>query len=120
MQSRKRTLQDETGDVWLISVDGGKIKLESKQPDPVADYGNRNSARARTLEAATMSMIAYFMQFGDTKEQAEEKVGQFSSETASYLYAYTLGNKKSLVDAINASLLLFMDSQTKAFLVNLL
>jgi len=80
-------------------------------------YKLRTEAREKTLLDATMNFVGYFMGLGDDKATAESKVSQISTEVASLLYVYTLGNTQPLIDAINASSLPFMDAAAKAKLV---
>jgi hypothetical protein len=62
---------------------------------------------------ATMNFVLYFTELGDSKEIAESKVTQLSTECSSYLYAFVLGNTNALIDCINSSSLLFMDDLAK-------
>jgi hypothetical protein len=80
-------------------------------------YMNRVREREFTLGKATMNFVGYFMGLGDDQATAEQKVTDLSTEVASLLYVYTLGNVQPLIDAINASALPFMDAAAKAFLV---
>jgi hypothetical protein len=60
------------------------------------------------------------MGLGDDQTTAESKVNDISSETAPFLYVYTLGNSTPLFDAINSSVLAHMDAPAKTELINLL
>jgi hypothetical protein len=82
-----------------------------------ADYMSRTDRRQQVLMTATMNFVAYFMGLGDDQVTAEGKVSQVSTDVASLLYVYTLGNTQPLLDAINASTLPFMDAAAKAQLV---
>lgn len=117
MQFKKQEVIDENGKVWLLSISGGAIKLEAPQVDAVADYSNRNKTRKRQLEKATMDLVGYFMGLGDDLLTAQGKVGQLSDSLAVYTFNYTLGNIQPMLDAINASGLVFMDDPAKAFAV---
>ena len=83
------------------------------------DYNDRNSVRQNQLNQATMNFVEYFVGLGDTLEVAEGKVSELSSEVASYVYIYILGNME-LIAQINASSLVFMDAPAKAFLIDAL
>lgn len=82
-----------------------------------AGYFNRSEKREIKLMTATMNLVAYFMGLGDTQENAEIKVSTISTEVAAYLYVYKLGNKQPLFDAINLSVLPFMDATAKTKLI---
>lgn len=88
--------------------------------DEVVFYGARCDLRETKIMTATMSFVNYFIGLGDDKELAESKVTQVSTEVASYLYAYVLGNKIPLIDGINNSTLPFMDANAKAELISYL
>jgi hypothetical protein len=77
-------------------------------------YELRSEERERVLMWATMEFVTYFIGLGDDQATAESKVSQISTEVASLLYVYTLGNTQPLIDAINASALPFMDAAAKA------
>lgn len=81
-------------------------------------YNARCIGRQTQLMQATMDFIEYFVNLGDDRATAESKVTQLSTETATYLYAYVLGNKQPLIDEINASSLPFMDAAAKQELVS--
>lgn len=81
-------------------------------------YISRCYNREFTLNSATMNFIDYFINLGDDKNTAETKVTDLSTEVAAYLYAYVLGNKIPLINAINNSTLPFMDVDAKTFLIN--
>lgn len=81
-------------------------------------YQLRTAAREKQIFVATMEFVAYFMSLGDDQATAEDKVTQLSTEAASLLYVYTLGNTQPLIDAINASTLPFMDSTAKTFIID--
>lgn len=78
-------------------------------------YKSRNEQRQRVLEDATMGMVVYFMGLGDDQPTAEQKVKDLSTEVADKTYIYVLGNTQPLIDAINASILPFMDAAAKTF-----
>ena len=82
-----------------------------------AAYDGRCEKRQKTLYIATMNFVKYFMELGDTQTTAESKVSQVSTESASYLYAYVLGNKDPLIASINNSTLSFMDDEAKSKLI---
>lgn len=96
-------------------------KVWKKEQVVVAKYDKRCKKRGITLMQATMDMVAYFMGLGDTKEEAESKIGQVSTSVASLLYAYKLGNTQPLIDAINnidEQEMPFMDDEAKQELIN--
>lgn len=95
------------------------MSLEPKViPNPTtADYMSRTDRRQQVLMTATMNFVAYFMGLGDDQATAESKVSQVSTEVASLLYVYTLGNTQPLLDAIQASTLPFMDQAAKDKLI---
>lgn len=93
-------------------------KIFRKSEVVVANYDARNEKRELTLITGTMNFVGYFMNLGDDQQTANDKVGQLSDEVASFLYAYRLGRTQTLIDAINASTLPFMDADAKAFIVN--
>lgn len=80
-------------------------------------YELRTEERERVLMLATMDFVAYFMGLGDDQATAESKVSQVSTEVASLLYVYTLGNTQPLLDAIQASTLPHMDQAAKDKLI---
>ena len=80
-------------------------------------YNSRCLVRQTQLMQATMDFVQYFMNLGDDKPTADQKVSDVSTEVAIYLYAYVLGNKTPLLDMINASVLPFMDQTAKDFLI---
>jgi hypothetical protein len=79
----------------------------------IHEYSKRCNYRQSVLIESTANFILYFIELGDSKEEAEFKVTQLSTECASYLYAYVLGNTNSLINCINESKLPFMDSYAK-------
>lgn len=81
-------------------------------------YAERCNTRQDTLIIATMNFVQYFIGLGDDKPTAESKVSQLSTEVASYLYAYVLGNKQPLIDGITNSNLPFMDAAAKQKLIS--
>lgn len=110
------------GTLWKITVnDKGKAKPEKVDtPDPIVDYGNRNSERRSTLELSTIQLVGYFMALGDDQATADGKVKQVSNEVAPFLYLYVLGNTQPLLDAIsdlNEVIYPFMDTTAKAYIV---
>ncbi|NIQ14803.1 MAG: hypothetical protein GTO02_10510 [Candidatus Dadabacteria bacterium] len=85
------------------------------------DYMNRSLVnRFGTFCKATMNGVGYFMSLGDTQADAEDKMRQLSSELrandAGAKFDYVLGDTQPLIDAINASILPFMDAAAKAYL----
>lgn len=84
----------------------------------IAKYDMRTSDREKTLMKGTMNFVGYFMSLGDLKADAELKVSQVSTDVAPYLYAYTLGNKQPLIDAIQNCNLEYMDQAAKDYLIN--
>jgi len=86
-------------------------KIFTKRESYIAKYDFRTSSREKTLMKATMDFIAYFMSLGDTKEEAETKVGEVSGIVSAYLYVYTLGNVSPLLNAINS-----IDENTMPFM----
>ena len=83
-----------------------------------AEYNGRCNARDAKIITSTMNFIQYFIDNGDDKATAENKVSQLSDEVALWIYPYVLGNTQPLIDAINKSTLEFMDASAKAFLIN--
>jgi len=84
----------------------------------IAKYDMRTSDREKTLMKGTMTFIEYFISIGNTKSEAELKVSQVSTDVAPFLYAYTLGNKQPLIDAIQNCNLEHMTQEAKDFLIN--
>jgi predicted transcriptional regulator len=82
-------------------------------------YKERNIQRETLLEESTMALVKHFMELGDTKTIADQKVSQLSTEVALYIYPYVLGNM-TLVQQIEASELSFMDDAAKAVVNNIL
>ena len=82
------------------------------RPD-IPAYADRCSKRQDVLIEATMNFVKYFVDLGDDQGTAETKVSELSTEVASYLYAYVLGNKQPLLNGINNSSLPFMDAAAK-------
>lgn len=78
-----------------------------------SDYSQRCDFRQKTIYIATMNFVDYFIELGDDKPTAESKVSQLSTEVATFLYAFVLGNKNPLIDYINSSTLPFMDADAK-------
>jgi len=76
-------------------------------------YANRCAVRQNVLIEATMNFILYFIELGDSKQIAELKVTQLSTECSPYLYAFVLGNTNVLIDCINSSNLSFMNTSAK-------
>ena len=89
----------------------------SEQDRITAEYYKRSSFREVTLMKATMEFVLYFISLGDSKEVADDKVSQISTEVAALLYVYTLGNVQPLFNGINASTLPFMTAEAKAKLI---
>ena len=83
-------------------------------PSLTPSYADRNLARENTLNYATMNFVDYFMELGYTRTTANEKVADLSTEVATWIYPYILGNTAPLINAINASTLTFMDAAAKA------
>lgn len=95
-------------------------KLWKKGENVIQKYDIRTTGREKTLMAATMGFVAYFMGLGDDQATAEDKVSQVSTSVAALLYVYTLGNTQPLIDAINnidEVAMPFMDAAAKANLV---
>jgi hypothetical protein len=82
-----------------------------------SDYSQRCDLRQKTIYISTMNFVDYFIALGDDKPTADSKVSELSTEVATYLYAYVLGNISPLIDSINSSTLPFMDSAAKTFLI---
>lgn len=79
-----------------------------------SSYTDRNAARQRTLEEATMAFVKYFLELGDDQATAEAKVAEVSTEVAPHLFPFVLGNTQPLINALNASTLPQMDAAAKA------
>ena len=95
-------------------------KVFKKGETYIAKYDMRTSEREKTLMKATMNFVAYFMGLGDAQIDAEIKVSNVSTDVAPYLYAYTLGNKVPLINAIQNCNLAFMNQDAKDYLINAL
>lgn len=99
-------------------------RLWKKSQVTTASYYQRCDDREITLMTATMNFVGYFILLdnsGDNdptkKTNAEIKVAQVSTEVAPYLYAYRLGNKQPLIDAINnidIAVMPFMNASAKS------
>lgn len=100
----------------------GKLKVtKDEEPDPIIDYGNRNKDRQATIEEATISMVAYFMGLGDTKEDADSKITQISREVKGEIFGYILGDVQQLKDHLQQiSTLAFFDQDAKDTLIGML
>lgn len=94
--------------------------LLTTEDDTVNLYCGRCDLRQLQLLTATMNFVEYFINLGDDQPTAESKVSQVSTECASFLYAYVLGNKAPLLESINNSTLPFMDAPAKQFLIDAL
>jgi len=81
-------------------------------------YADRCDKRQDQLIIATMNFVQYFIGLGDDQSTAEWKVSTLSTEVATFLYAYVLGNKQPIIDSINASMLPFMDQAAKDYLTS--
>ena len=84
----------------------------------VNSYYGRCITRQTQLMTATINLRDYFIALGDTKTIADSKVTDLSTELASSLYAYVLGNNNPITNGINNSMLPFMDAETKEFTIN--
>lgn len=81
-------------------------------------YPDRNEAREKTLDTATMNMVAYYMGLGDDLLTAQDKVGQISDIVAPYMYSYVKGRTSKLISELNAiDSLAFFDAAAKAQLI---
>jgi hypothetical protein len=84
----------------------------------IPEYIVRCNGRQETLFVVTMNLVRRFVDLGDDITIAKSKVSQLSTEVATYLYTYVLGNKTPLIDGINNSTLPFMDVETKEFVIS--
>lgn len=81
-------------------------------------YPDRNEAREKTLDNATMNMVGYYMGLGDDLLTAQDKVGQISDLVAPYMYSYVKGRTSKLIAELNAiDSLAFFDAAAKAQLI---
>jgi len=55
----------------------------------------------------------YFVGLGDDKSSAISKVEQLLGESSDKIYLFMIGIKQPLIDSINSSVLVFMDSGAK-------
>jgi len=100
-----------------------KKQVKKLQNDMTRDYITRSlDNRFGTFSKATIEAIAYFMSLGDTEEQAHDKMKQLSAELRATnpgaKFDYVLGDTQPLIDAINASILPFMDAAAKLAFTN--
>ena len=86
--------------------------------EETASYYQRSNLREVKLMKGTMALVAYFVSKGFDVPTSSANVTSISTEVAPLLYVYVLGNKQPLFDKINASTLVFMDAETKAFLIS--
>jgi hypothetical protein len=93
------------------------MSIAFEDEDIIRGYSARCENRQYLLMSATMKLVEYFVSEGDDEATANNKVSQVSTEVAPFLYAYVLGNKQVLIDAINNSVLAFMTSTVKAKLI---
>jgi hypothetical protein len=83
-------------------------------------YEERIEARTIIMHHAVGAMIEYFMATGVDQPTAENQIGEVSIEVSICIYPYILGYTQPLLDAINGSILPFMDQPAKDELINLL
>lgn len=65
-------------------------------------YEERNEAREKTLDEATMNLVAYYMGLGDDLATAQDKVGQISDIVAPWMFSYVKGRTAKLIAELNA------------------
>lgn len=88
------------------------------EDDTVNSYFTRCDSRQLQLLTSTMNFVEYWMNLGDDRPTADEKVRGLSTENAQWLYAYVLGNKTPLLEGINNSTLPYMDASAKQFIID--
>jgi hypothetical protein len=82
-------------------------------------YEMRNEIRQMKLNSATMNQIEWFIiNQGIDPETARNQMRELSSEVATWLYPYVMGNTSPLINAIEISELSFMSQEAKEYLVN--
>lgn len=103
-------------------------RIWKKEQVVTSQYFKRCDDREIALMTATMNFVGYFIMLDDSadddltkKANAEIKVSEVSTAVAEYLYAFRLGNKQPLIDAINnidVAVMPFMDADAKSKLIS--
>lgn len=88
--------------------------LFKKGEEELNDLYQRIENRQKiNIYKSILKLGRYFVQNGDTRPQARQKVESFINTVPSQLFLYSLGSEQPLKDAVQATTLPFMEQGAK-------